>query len=967
MTSELKYPPVICVLNSPNDATLKQFMTSSKNVFPQRHIICSMKAAIDLAVKGKPPVIKPPQQDMMNLPGNQVSLVVTNWISQQLKKPPQKAPAKKPPPKKGGKNAPQQSVDSTPRAPEPPENFGPHFIYITEYPKTIEQMKDLCSSASPAICFINLEGPTTETSRKGNQSAKDAPTIDWKAHFASDLPFLSVNLMNVPNPDEICANLLNNVISIYNGFNAYRKEFLDYRFVSIPKYPPSKISLPQTAQDKPPAKVVQPSASKITQQVPVEPPPIQLDLEVCLKAAYKKTLLMQIDQYMKRSKSPTFSPNFQHSAELLPSYPLPATLALILSHTADPRAQELFTMRSLAYRTGMSFNTILDFLIIHKFEEIVGYSVGERRHIEQIPLDFVPNVISPLISSYSSYKSCEFAGKILLAFFHKIPESLPIMENEESYKLPLVKGFGKWIDDKINEFPPKFEEEELQTSIAVNTGGKDLYLGFTENLTKSTKTSYFDESGLRVDTIPPVIENGLVTALNFNVQYCNNPKFAFKISQKPLVTKDEEEEDDAVDTSVVIRGVLGNGLECLLDYSSEKSTMLLMTKNSTIEFDITNGRTIVTGVRDEVKRVITFNGDVIKYTPEPIIYKNDGSIQTFHKGDWHLVDNNGHAFVKKDGKWYKDPENDQTFEVADTYFTQRKVTNFSNGVSYIEDGELLTIAFPDGTKHAQNDGLFTHPDLPGIKVQDGLVSVETNDFIASFSENKDCSIDMRNNSCSFSFKESSSHVLIQYGQFKNVLTMADLYTGIVAHVGSRRNVYYLNDEFCWKIGKQTCSKKEILQHFQDNDFVERLTPVEEAVSELEPIISNGHKPRLFVIEKEQNSLSVKELLAESDFQNIMEQSTTRISKKEDSNVTLWFDTEPKSYKEIVITPKLTPPQKEAIIKGMEEQRDIEEKRNAILSSVSDPAWRNLEIQQKKEEDEMQELLRKYNVQMNGEA
>ena len=112
------------------------------------------------------------------------------------------------------------------------------------------------------------------------------------------------------------------------------------------------------------------------------------------------------------------------------------------------------------------------------------------------------------------------------------------------------------------------------------------------------------------------------------------------------------------------------------------------------------------------------------------------------------------------------------------------------------------------------------------------------------------------------------------------------------------------------------------------------------------------------------TLSVSELLAASDFQSIMESSSNRITTKDGKNVTLWFDTEPKSYREIRITPKITDEQRTEVFNGMEEQLEIERKRDEILDSVSDPKWAKIDAQQIKEEEEIQALLRKYNSNAN---
>jgi hypothetical protein len=138
-----------------------------------------------------------------------------------------------------------------------------------------------------------------------------------------------------------------------------------------------------------------------------------------------------------------------------------------------------------------------------------------------------------------------------------------------------------------------------------------------------------------------------------------------------------------------------------------------------------------------------------------------------------------------------------------------------------------------------------------------------------------------------------------------------------------------------------------------------------ARDELETIISTGQKPRLFLIERDGSAMTVKEILAAADFQAIAEQSTTRIAKKEDSVVTLWFDTEPKSYREIRITTKISDHMKAKVFDGMDKQRELELNRLRTLNSVGDPKWRELETREQQEEDEMKQLLKKYGAFPDG--
>jgi hypothetical protein len=223
---------------------------------------------------------------------------------------------------------------------------------------------------------------------------------------------------------------------------------------------------------------------------------------------------------------------------------------------------------------------------------------------------------------------------------------------------------------------------------------------------------------------------------------------------------------------------------------------------------------------------------------------------------------------------------------------------------------------------------------------------------------------MKNGDCSIAFQEEIRHLLISFGQLKNVMTMVDLLSGVVANVGARRCVYYLNDEWQWTLGRQLCSKKDIMQHFENGDFVERVQTITEMErDELESIVSLGQKPRLFVVERTGNHLAVRELLAASDFQAIAETSTTRISKKEDCIVTLWFDSTPKSYREIRITTKLSDDMKAAVYDGIRNQMEIEKQRMMVLISVGDPKWRELEEREREQEEEIAALLKRYNASM----
>jgi hypothetical protein len=537
------------------------------------------------------------------------------------------------------------------------------------------------------------------------------------------------------------------------------------------------------------------------------------------------------------------------------------------------------------------------------------------------------------------------------------------MEGAEAFNLPLYHGFGRWLE-KQPPFEPRVEETLPQTEIGVNCSSLDLFRGFKNDQTIKKVTSYFCESGLRVDSYPAVIANSVAESLSFLVSFGDISRFSFHMSQRPLVPKSDEEEDLNVETTLKIRGVLSRGCEFFMDHAPDRALFVILTSQARIEFDALKGRTVVAGAPGESHRVITPKGDLIRFAPHPIIYRPDGSIEQFIKGVWHLVDANGKAYVKKESGWFKNPEKDTTSETIETYFTSRKVTNRSDGVSFVEDAEHLTICFPDGTKYSQKERTFSHPALPEIQILEDRIAIETRLFKAAFTSQKDCSVEMKNGDCSIAFQEEIRQLLISFGQFKNVMTMVDLISGVVANVGARRCVYYLNDEWQWTLGRQLCSKKDIMQHFENGDFVERVQAITEMErDELESIISLGQKPRLFVVERTGNALAVKELLAAADFQTIAEQSTTRISKKEDCVVTLWFDSEPKSFREIRITTKLSDEMKATVYEGMAAQREAERQRMMVLNSVGDPKWRELEEMERVQENEIADLLKRYNASL----
>ena len=99
------------------------------------------------------------------------------------------------------------------------------------------------------------------------------------------------------------------------------------------------------------------------------------------------------------------------------------------------------------------------------------------------------------------------------------------------------------------------------------------------------------------------------------------------------------------------------------------------------------------------------------------------------------------------------------------------------------------------------------------------------------------------------------------------------------------------------------------------------------------------------------------MISASDFQQAAELSSSRIAKDGEKDVMLWFDTEPKSYREMQIWTKMSDEEKNQIIKAIEDEKKAEELRVQILDSVGDPKWRELETKQKAEEDDVLEFLK----------
>jgi len=953
--SEIKKPSVYILLQYSNETVLKNFQNMIKTYFPQTHLVCPMKTAIENAVRSKPPLIKMNSTDMLSMTGDLANVVVNNWVSNQLKKPIQKAaPAKKPQAiKKPGKQAVISAVDSTPRIPEP-EAFGPTFVYLTEYPRTQEQLSLMISSFCPIICHITLDMPTNENDKKASQQS--IPIIDWKAQFPSDFPYLSYMINPATTNEELSIAMISEIHTLSNAFSSYKSETTDIRLIDIPQYPPAPVHIPQLQTEKPPSK-----ASIQAPKNQVIPPPEPLLFQIsALTNAYKLSILQYLKDYIITSGNPSLDTIFVHHFETLPKYPLPSYIRGILSKNQNLRSHELFTFRSVSFKNNIPFDHILHVHIIKEFEKLLGYSIGERRYIEHIPLDFVPFVLSPLLSDYTDCKYTEFCGLTLLSFSHPIPSKMPIIYSKEKMNLPIYQGFGKWASLR-NDFSSIIEESFPQTEIGVSAGSIDQFCGILSSESEYSKEVYYCESGLKVQSYPlQSLPNG--QTITFIVYYNNLSKISFTMTQQSM--SDQNEEEDNIEVISSIRGAFNPKCQFCFDYSSTNNKFSVFSDSYKVEFDSTNNKVILSGSNDESQRIIQSNGNLIKFDPNSTIYRIDGSITKIVNNEWHHCDKNGQSFIKKQGQWYRNPSQDASEEIIKSYFCDRQVVKRSNGVTLVKDTLDSYIVFPDGTKYSVGNSVYSHPCYPDIQVSNGSLIIQTNEYIVTYDENRNFTLESKDGEASLSYIQDTQHLIFSFGQFKNVMTMVDLVTGTVANVGARRSVYYLNDEWKWKIGRQLCSKKEIVQHFQEGDFVERLQPIDQMDNEeLRSVISQGHKPRLFIIEKIANELNVRELISSNDYQNAAESSENRVSQTDESKVTLWFDTKPKSYREISIFPKISDDVISSIFKLTQKEIEYEKSRESILNSVGDPKWRDLEKHQMVEENNILQLLSKYGISM----
>lgn len=948
--SLLNQPCCVCPICFTTDVAQKMFLAASKNAFPHNFMICGMKQAIEIAARGKPPIIKLTSPDLFSMNGNLVSTVVNNWTELQLKKPPPKTPTKKPPVKKG--KGPQSQMETQPQTPVV-ENHGPYIIFIADYPKTINQLREMINSC-PVLCQITIDGGQPSAGKKGS-APPPVPSIDWQPILEAELPFITIDTQADTQFDTMIVDLVETVKKLYNSYFEFKDYFYDHRFLTIPRYPRVPISLPTLAPERPiPTKTPPKGSLQQALELPVVP---TFD---ALQEAFKVTVMNMLDDFDKQTTHVFTTETFQHYAETLPKFPLPAFLAHILSEIPNFRDPFIYLMRNTSYRTSIPYETIYEVLMKQKFEDMIGYEVTERNVYEKIPLEYLSNQVAPLSVQYSNYKYIEFGGKILLAFFNRIPSQFPLYDQEDIYDLPVVCGFGKWVKGHPCDKTDLDERPEPGIEIGVNTTFIDDFYDINEDTTSSTVTRYFDESGLRIDTYPIVFENNLIEELSFIIANGQSERFSFHITQKNA-PMEEEEEEIQVDTHTTIRGILGPECEFYFEHSLDKAKFSLMTRTARVDLEPIQKHAIITGAKNETHRLITMEGKLIVFGQYPTIYSTDGSIEIYKKGIWHLYDKDGNVYIKKKGEWFVDPDEKITYECVSTHFTSRKVINYSNGLTFIEDDDDTIVRFPNGTRYSRANKTFYHDNLPDICIKDDKIIVETSECTATLTDEMDCTLDMKNNNCSISYKEEYRHMLINFGQFKNAMTMIDLMTGSIVNVGTRRFVYYLTEEWKWAIGRQLCSKKEIIQHFQDGDIFDRIQHVDEVEKDdIVQIIKNGHKPRLFIIEKEHGDMQMYELLDQTTYKAFNDQALKH-KTVEEGNATLWFDTKPKSYRNFVIHPKIPDDLRNKVNESIENEKCSQELRVQTLQNVIDPKWKELERQQNEKENELLELYQKFSI------
>ena len=108
-----------------------------------------------------------------------------------------------------------------------------------------------------------------------------------------------------------------------------------------------------------------------------------------------------------------------------------------------------------------------------------------------------------------------------------------------------------------------------------------------------------------------------------------------------------------------------------------------------------------------------------------------------------------------------------------------------------------------------------------------------------------------------------------------------------------------------------------------------------------------------------------ELLDDNAFKTISEQSMNYSPKNTEKFQTLWFDTKPKSFREVIILPKITNEITQKVEKIMEEEKIIQDNNSKAKLSTTDPKWRDAEQKQEDEEEQMKKLYEKYEINLDA--
>jgi hypothetical protein len=944
--------PFIVPLAFTSDVTQRAFLSASKEFFTTAQFLCPMKAAAELAARARPPLVPLPQSDPFGIPGKYATRVITNWFVNQLRKPGPKTPTKRQP---AGKRGPKSPAAISGSASSISELQMPYIIFLADYPRTPEILSDMILSQSPVVCHITVDNsaqpPPTE-GRKGQSGVFQNAATEWRDRVPCEMPWLTFDIAAEPIESQ-WPKLLERVQLLCRAYCEYRRTIADARHIAIPSFPTRPLPMPQIAVDRTKAKTF--------------PPPLPPMQTAALNVAYERMLLELVESALGPPDVHAFSDRFQHCAELLPRYPLSRHLADVLSVIPEFHGAETFAMRNIAQRCATPYEAILCHMSHHRFEELIGQKFAERRHLEHIPLEVLANVMGGLSSEYSQFKWTQFGGQLLLAFFHAMPQELPIEKYNETFALPAYCGFNRWCSEHENgTFPDEYAG--LPLDVGTNVGRFDLFMGLDQPKSVSSLTKYFSESGLVVVSYPAVVANGVLSNLSFAVTDSLYHRFAFALSQRASSQSGDNEEEEPVETSARIRGMLGHSLEFVFEVDTGSNTFAIVIGSCTVTFDVLKSHVLISGAPEESHRILTRDGKLIRFAPHPIIYSPDGSVGTYSKKVWRLVDAAGRAFVKRDGSWFCEPELNATSENFSTFFTSRKVVKHSNNVSFVEDGDKSEIVFPDGTRYDRKTRTYSHPCLPSAAIVGDSFHVNSKEVTADFAPDQMCKLALRDGSCSINYTERISNLVIQFDS-SNEMTTIDLLTGVVATIGARRCVYYLAEDWNWRIGRQLCSKKEILQHFQNGAFTDRLQPVTEMdQSEIHQIMTNGHPPRLFVVEKQFGQFGVHELIDDKTWKNILAKA-----RKDSPRSCLWFDTEPPSFREFgsvkvvssekagQMTAEQIEKQARTIVEAYQNEGQSVEDRNRLRREVLDPKWVDIEEKHRAEEEKMIELYKEFGV------